>query len=97
MVWSTVTWVVSLGGQRFWPPQRHPVAHIDPPISRRRQTLLLLTAFPDKRVQMEVLQTKSPDFFVTSFICMVYNYSDIFCCGFICNLKISIYLLYVGK
>ena len=78
MVWSTVTWVVSLGGRRFWPPQRHPVGHIDPPISRRRQTLLLLTAFPDKRVQMEVLQTKSPDFFVTSFIYIYYTIAQIY-------------------
>ena len=40
------------------------MAHVDPPISRRHQTFLLLTAFPDNGAQMQVLDTKSPDSYV---------------------------------
>ena len=32
----------------------HPMAHVDPHISRRHQTFLLLTAFPDNGAQMQV-------------------------------------------
>ena len=46
------------------------MAHVDLHISRRHQTFLLLTAFPDNGAQMQVLDTKSPDSYVAS--CTVY-------------------------